>query len=143
MILEAKAVLKENEPMLATFNRGLDDDLVEALNDEYRKEGWWRTLIDNKGLFVAIRDGRLNVYYRGCSLAELWMHRGAVVGRVHYKYLLRPSVDTPYAELVDHTYRLPVESRELFATSPPSCAAEIRALKAATKPYAEEEKSGI
>lgn len=144
MVLDAEAVLTEkDEPMVATFNRGLDDHLVEALNDEYHKAGWWRALMDEKALFVAIRENRLNVYYRGCSLAEVWMQDGQVVGRVHYKYLLRPSIATPYAEWVDQTYRLPVEPQELFAASPPSRATEVETLKTAVKPYAGGEKTGV
>ena len=130
-------------PIAATFNRGLNDDFIEALDDEYRKDGWWRALMDDKELFVAIRNNRVNVYYRGCSLAEVWMEAGTVVGRVHYKYLLRPSIDTPYVGLADQAYRLPIEARQLFVESPPSCAAEVRALKAAARPYAGGEKTGI
>jgi len=66
---------------MATFDRGLDDEFAECLNTEYARGGWWRAFVDDRKLFVAIRDNRLNVYYRGCSLAEIWCEKGAVVGR--------------------------------------------------------------
>ena len=131
------------KPTEAKFNRGLDDDFMETLDDEYHKDGWWRALIDDRGVFVAIRNNRVNAYYRRCSLAEVWMEAGVVVGRIHYKYLLRPSIDTPYAGLADQAYRLPIEARQLFLNSPPRSATEMRALKAAATPYAGEEKSGV
>ncbi len=80
---------------MVTFDRGLDDEFVECLNMEYAKGGWWRAFVDDPKLFVAIRDNRLNVYYRGCSLPQIRCEAGAVVGQTHYKFVLRPSVDNP------------------------------------------------
>ena len=123
----------------ATFDRGLDDDFVEALNREYARDGWWRTLVDDPELFVGIRDNRVNVYWQGCSLAEVRLNAGEVVGRTRYKYLLHPSVDTPYVEFANGVYRLPDYIRTLFVDSP----GEVRALKRAARPYAGEEKTGV
>ena len=127
------------EPEAATFNRGLSDEFVEALNREYAKAGWWRTLVDDPELFVAIRDKRVNVYWRGCSLAEVRLEADEVVGRTHYKYLLRPSMSTPYVEFADGAYRVPNRTRTLFVESP----GEVRALRRAAEPYAGEEKTGV
>ena len=141
MILDAKAMLDEEVDQLeATFNRGLDDDFVKALNREYDKGGWWRTLMDDKDLFVAIRDNRVNVYYCGCSLAAVWMESDAVVGHTHYKYLLRPSIDySPYVRFDNETYLWRDDSPPLFVESP----AEVEALKGAARPFAGEEKTGV
>ena len=126
--------------MEATFDRGLDDDFVDALNREYGKGGWWRTMVDDKDLFVAIRDNKVNAYYRGCSLAEVRMESGAVVGRTHYKYLLRPSVDDdPYVRFEDAAYVWRDDPRGLFVESP----AKVEALKGAAKPHAEPEDIGV
>ena len=119
LVQDAKAALEADmEPVIATFSRGLDDEFVEALNREYAKDGWWRTLVDDPELFVAVRDNRVNVYCRGCSLAEVRLEAGEVVGRTHYKYLLRPSINTPYVEFADGAYRLPNKTRGLFVESP-------------------------
>ncbi|MDE0029245.1 MAG: hypothetical protein OXU42_07590 [Deltaproteobacteria bacterium] len=124
---------------MATFDRGLDDEFVECLNMEYAKGGWWRAFVDDRELFVAIRDNRLNVYYHGCSLAEIWCEAGAVVGRTHYKYLLRPSVDDPYVGFVDGAYRFPEDASSLFVESPK----EVKDIKRAANAYVGEEKAGV
>lgn len=140
MVQDAKAALEgDAEPVVATFSRGLDDEFVEALNREYAKDGWWRKFVDDPALYVALRDNRVNVYCRGCSLAEVRLEAGEVVGRTHYKYLLRPSIKSPYVEFAAAAYRLPSEARELFVESP----GEVRELERAARPYAGEEKTGV
>ena len=124
---------------MTTFNRGLDDKFVERLNDEYNKGGWWSALVSDKDLFVAIRHNRVNVYYRGCSLAEIQWWSGEVVVRTHYKYLLRPSLRNPYIEFADGTYGLPQNLREWFVQSPK----KVKDLKSAARHYAGEEKTGV
>ncbi len=124
---------------MATFDRGLDDEFVECLNVEYDKGGWWRAFVDDRKLFVAIRDNRLNVYYRGCSLAEIWCDAGIVVGRTHYKYLLRPSVDDLYVRFDDGAYRFPEDASSLFVESP----REVEKIRRAANAYAGEEKAGV
>lgn len=124
--------------MEATFNRGLSPEFVEALNDEYAKNGWWRAMVDDTDLFVAIRSDRVNVYYRGCSLADVWMESGQVVGRTHYKYLLRPSVEPAYVRFDEGKYDHR-DGKDLFVESPK----EVKELKAAATPYAGEEKTGV
>ena len=126
-------------PLASTFGRGLDDEFVEALNREYANDGWWRRFVDDRELFVAVRDNRVNVYCRGCSVAEVRLEAGEVVGRTHYKYLLRPSINAPYVEFADGAYRLPRDPRELFVGS----LADVRALKKAIGPYAGEEQTGV
>ena len=126
--------------MEATFDRRLDKEFVDALNREYGKGGWWRRLVDDKDLFVAIRDNKVNVYYHGCSLAEVRMESGAVVGRTHYKYLLRPSLGVdPYVRFEDGRYVWRDDPRELFVESPE----DVESLKGAAKAYAGGEKAGV
>ena len=55
-----------------TFSRGLRVEFVEALNELYDQPGsWWRRLVDDQGLFLAVRDNYVNVYWLGCSLLRL------------------------------------------------------------------------
>ena len=124
--------------MEATFNRGLSVEFVKALNDEYAKNGWWRAMVDDTDLFVAIRSDRVNVYYRGCSLADVWMESGQVVGQTHYKYLLRPRVEPAYVRFDEGKYDHR-DGIDLFVESPK----EVKELKAAATPYAGEEKTGV
>ena len=129
----------EQVPVEATFNRGLDDEFVKALNREYAKKGWWAGFVDDPQLFVALRDNCVNAYYRGCSLADIGWEGGKVVVHTHYKYLLRPSIDAPSAVFVDGAYRLPRDASALFVASP----AEVESLKRAAKPYAGGEQTGV
>ena len=42
---------------------------MEALNELYdQPDGWWRRLLDDEELFLAVRDDYVNIYYLGCSL---------------------------------------------------------------------------
>ena len=77
---------------MSTFNRGLDDAFVTAFNGEYDKGGWLRGLVDDSEIFLAIRENYVNFYYRGGSLLKLECLDGAMVGQIHYKYLLRFSL---------------------------------------------------
>ena len=88
-----------------TFSRGLQVEFVEALNELYDQPGsWWRRLVDDQGLFLAVRDNYVNVYWLGCSLLRLKPQEGGVFGEVHYKYLLRPRLTTSeYIKIVDGT----------------------------------------
>ena len=52
-----------------SFNRGLKDEFVEALNREYEKDGgWWKKIVDDPELFIGIREDYLNIYFHGSSL---------------------------------------------------------------------------
>ena len=125
------------------FNRGLDCDFVSELNELYdnAKCGWWRDLMDDRDLFLAIRDNFVNFYYRGCSLLKLeWKpnteHK--VVGQIHYKYLLRPSMSTEYIRVRGGR---PVYSRETVGMFL-DCL-DVKELKKSVRRYAEAEKSGV
>ena len=123
---------------MSTFDRGLDCEFIDALNREYRKDGWWRSLVDDPELFIAIRKNYLNVYYRGCSLVKLDWKSGEIIGEVHYKYLLRPFTPKEYVNIRNGNITL--DSREsLFVGS----LRDIEDIKKAAAPYAGQEKIGV
>lgn len=128
-----------------TFSRGLDEEFVKALNHEYEKDGsWWKGFVDDTQLFIALRHNRVNVYYRGCSLLDLeWEKNKDIIGRVHYKYLLRPRLknrnDDEYVNVRDGRVCFPVKIKDLFVEN----LTGIQALKQATEPYAKQEKIGV
>ena len=124
---------------MSTFNRGLDDAFVDALNQEYEKDGWWCQFVDDRDIFLAIRENHVNAYYRGCSLLRLDWKANAIVGKTHYKYLLNPALDRPYVEIVDGRANLRDDTRSLFLSG----LNNIGALKKAAEPYAGPEKSGV
>lgn len=81
---------------MRTFKRGLNEAFVNYLNEEYEKAGWWRRVLDARNLFIGIRDNYLNVYYQGNSILLLTLDRGQLVGKTHYKFLLRENIRSPY-----------------------------------------------
>lgn len=124
---------------VTSFNRGLDRQFVGFLNEEYEKHGWWRKLVDDQDLFVAIRENYVSIYYCGCSLLKLTWNGQSVMGQTHYKYLLRPNFDDQYVEIKDGIPKLPNDLRHLFLRNFSS----IDQLKAAARPYAGPEKIGV
>ena len=124
---------------MSNFERGLDGAFVTALNEEYEKGGWWQRFVNDEDIFIAIRKNRVNAYYRGCSLLKLDWKAGAIVGEVHYKYLLRPSLAKPYLKVKDGEVHLPDDPKQLFQHS----IDDIGDLKRAAQPYAGEEKIGV
>ncbi len=124
---------------MCNFKRGLSADLVESLNEEYERGGWWKALADDPQLFIAVRDDYLNVYWKGNSLLRLFLQNGRLVGEVHYKYMLRPEVDgNPY---------LKIEGGKVQSANPAawflSDISSVASLKRAADVYAGEEKAGV
>ena len=74
---------------MSDFNRGVNDEFVEALNAEYNKRhSWWRPFVDDDELFLAVRERYVNVYHCGGSILKLERPYGRrFKGKVHHKYL--------------------------------------------------------
>lgn len=65
------------EPDMSPVDRKLDDDFVETLNCEYKKEAsWWKRFVDDAELFLTIRENEVYVYYRSSRILQLkWPQR--------------------------------------------------------------------
>lgn len=89
---------------VADFRRGLSDDLMAALNRLTREPGgqWWKDVLANKDLLLAVRGGYLNAYARGQSIFKIGPKMVGGVPRVetHYKYLIEPEMEegSPYVQ---------------------------------------------
>ena len=128
--------------MMSTFNRGLDDAFVEALNQEYDKGGWWRRFVCDQDVFLAIRENYVNAYYRGCSLLRLSLEGDAIVGQIHYKYLLRPSMSNEYVKF-SSVGKLELDDAGTKFLTTVSEVDSLDSLKRAATPYAGAEKTGV
>ena len=127
---------------MSTFNRGLDDAFVEALNQEYDKGGWWRRFVCDQDVFLAIRENRVDAYYRGCLLISLSWRRSTCdfVGKIHYKYLLHPDLHNKYITVKeDGKVALSDDTTSWFLND----LSDIGNLKKAVKRYAGDEKRGV
>lgn len=120
------------------FKRALAAPMIEALNAEYNKGGWWKALADDKDTLIAIRDQYLNVYRNGCNLAKVSYSDGKLVANIHYKYLLAKKIPKPYVDCIggvpqinDHAY--------FFISS----LGQIDDIKSATDAYGGDEKVGV
>ena len=123
---------------MSIFNRSIDDSLVEKLNSEYKRGGWWRAIASDRDLCVAIRNGYVSVYWKGNSLLKLGLSDDVLIGRTHYKFLLRGDAEQRYVEVRDGVVKLDSAS-ELFQTD----LSDIAALKRAAAAYVGEEKAGV
>lgn len=123
---------------MARFRRGLSTNFIKRLNQEYEAGGWWKAIADDPQLFIAIRDEYVNVYWKGNSLLRLKLEGDALLGEVHYKYLLKPDMENPY---------LPIRGGSLKLGNPADffCSnfSDLASLKRAADAYAGEEKSGV
>jgi len=70
------------------FKRGINDaKFINALNELYEdKSSFWHLMINDKELFIAIRNEYLNVYYKGQSICRLY-YKNIIRGATHRKYL--------------------------------------------------------
>lgn len=73
----------------SVFDRSLDsafrDELVAA-----SKGGWWRDVLADESLLVALRGSYLNVYWLGQSIFKVWSGGSNLCASTHEKYLLDP-----------------------------------------------------
>jgi hypothetical protein len=82
------------------FKRGLSKELTKVLDDLAAEPGknWWKEVLANKDLLLAVRGGYLNAYAQGQSIFKIGAEKGTgldtdgnPVVSIHYKYLLEPS----------------------------------------------------
>lgn len=128
----------EEGDTMFVFNRGINGEFVRRLNTEYQRGGWWRTMASDPTLFIAIRDGYLNVYYNGNSLLKLSLDGERLAGEIHYKYLLRPDMPNLYVPVDDGNVKL-ADSAAYLQTD----LSDVPALKRVAAVYGGAEKAGV
>ncbi len=116
------------------FNRAISKEMVDAINCAYEKYEWIRQYLDDKELFLAIRDGYLNFYYKGNSILRLSLTNRGLVGKIHYKYLLHPKHKPEY---------ISIGQDDKLPRIDPVANGAVDLLKKASEPYAGLEKDGV
>jgi len=124
------------------FERGLNDEFLGALETLANESGsWWSDVLADKGLLIAIRNGYLNIYWRGQSLFNVRMKGSQVVASTHPKYLIDPSLsklvqfdgrEFEVAKLIESGFVRTYEGPDT-----------LRKLKRAANVYAGVEKIGV
>ena len=92
---------------MSNFKRGIrNPDFISALNNLLsNSQSFWHKIVNDKSLFIAIRDEKINVYHKGNSVCKLWFEKGKVIGETHYKYLLDPYLNQ-YVKSTDGVFLL-------------------------------------
>ncbi len=125
------------------FARGLSKEFIEALNRQYEDgDGWWRTLADDKNLYVGIRENYINVYFNGGSILELKYNKSkGFSGSTHFKYLLnltREQEREDYVRFENGKFR-PVLIKDSYR----DIATDITKIKEAARRHQGDEKKGV
>jgi len=134
------------------FDRYLPDDLATALNTLGCAESpnWWKDVLSRPDLYLALRDGYLNIYARGQSVFKIeWAKeqdgKPRPVMRTHYKYLLKPqSIGQEYIVFDGDRFMRrgrPLDPATLIQTSYGKTT--LRELVQAAISYSNPEKSGV
>jgi hypothetical protein len=116
------------------FEKGINDEFVRAL------KGWehWKDVIDDNGLFVAIRREYINIYFQGCSIFRISHRNGELIPETHYKYLVSPNVVNPYISWKGGRPQVEDRVSEILINR-----FDLASLKKSARWYAEAEKVGL
>jgi hypothetical protein len=125
--------------MKAEFQRYLQEGFLPALKRAYAQGGWWRSIADDHDVFVAVRGGYINAYFKGNSLARLDFRGDKLIGGVHYKYLLNADFRPEYVAVVDDKPLFDRALSDFFLAD----LSNIAAMKKAAEPYGGIEKTGV
>ncbi|MEH2500480.1 hypothetical protein V1294_006959 [Bradyrhizobium sp. AZCC 1678] len=63
--------------------------LAELLDPDNREGQWWRDVLADRDVIIAVRRDSLNVYHRGGSIFLAELRDGRIVPKTHAKYLVR------------------------------------------------------
>lgn len=78
---------------MSDFNRGIKNQaFLEGLDKLAAQESWWRDVLLDRSLIIAVRNEYLNVYWQGQSIFKVSFQNGEVIASTHPKYLLNPDV---------------------------------------------------
>lgn len=78
---------------MSDFSHGIKNEVfLEALRKLSAQESWWRDVLVDCSLVIALRDEYLNVYWQGQSIFKVAFQNGEVTASTHPKYLLNPDL---------------------------------------------------
>jgi hypothetical protein len=136
---------------MSYFKRGLSKELTKVLDDLAADPGknWWKEVLDNKKLLLAVRGGYLNAYAQGQSILKIGAENGTgldtdgnPVVSIHYKYLLEPSRPPGKEYIRFNGKSFVIDPRDVICTNYKTDWTLDRLINAAS-PYASQEKKGV
>lgn len=125
---------------MTDFKRGIRNrDFVSALRELAASKSWWRDVLEDSDLLIAVRDDYLNVYWMGQSIFKI-RFQGSIHAETHPKYLLDPGLQK----------LIPFDGERFDISALPENALIARyekgalgKLKRAAELYAGDEKRGV
>ena len=78
---------------MGTFDRAPPDSFINILTAEAAGKGWWRDVLDDDKLVIALRGSYLSVYRHGQSLSYVEESTSGLKVTTHIKYLVDPALD--------------------------------------------------
>ena len=77
---------------MSNFKRSISPEFIGQLKKEEDKRGWWKDVLADSKLIVALRGSYLNVYWRGMSLFKVNEEPSGLTVTTHEKYLIDPKL---------------------------------------------------
>ncbi len=136
---------------MTTFKRGLSPECAAALQGLAKAPGgnWWKDVLANKDLLLAVRGGYLNAYVKGQSVFKIGSEshngidaHGHPLVSIHYKYLIEPELEEekPYISFDGQDFS--IETTKVVCTSYKSAVTLERLVRTASR-YSGPEKIGV
>lgn len=124
------------------FRRGIrNPKFLDALTALAGRDSWWRDVLDDTSLIIAVREEALNVYWQGQSIFLIKMVGKEVCAKTHPKYLINPDAER-LVSLRDNKFDLKKKEGALI-TREYSGKETLARLKRAASAYSGEEKRGV
>lgn len=77
---------------MSKFDRSIGPELERAIAAEADRAGWWRDVLDDRTLLIALRGTYLNVYWQGQSIFRVTLQGLRLNATTHEKYLVDPAL---------------------------------------------------
>jgi len=77
---------------MSNFKRSISPEFIGQLKKEEDKRGWWKDVLADSKLIVALRGSYLNVYWRGQSLFKVREGSSGLTVSTHEKFLIDPKL---------------------------------------------------
>jgi hypothetical protein len=124
-----------------SFKKGLSPKFAGALQELATTQSWWRDVLEDPTLVIAIREESLNVYWQGQSLFLVRMSGDSVVASTHQKYLVDPALA---AQVLLHGDKFEIETlRKAGFIEAYAGKNTLNKMKRAAGIYAQDEKRGV
>ena len=127
---------------MSSFKKGLSRSFISALGFQAKQSAsWWRDILSDPGLLIAVRDEYLNVYWQGQSLFLISFKGGMLRATTHPKYLLDPDLSGQVdCDLEGRTFGPSPSSAIITKYEGPET---LSKMKRAAALFAGEEKRGV